>query len=62
MAGAVKQAALLLLASLMGIALACAAIGIAAQRYCQRHYDVVAMLKTFGASAKQIRLLFGTYC
>ncbi|WP_061783282.1 ABC transporter permease, partial [Shewanella putrefaciens] len=46
---------------LMGIALACAAIGIAAQRYCQRHYDVVAMLKTFGASAKQIRLLFGMH-
>ncbi|MBP6519559.1 FtsX-like permease family protein [Shewanella sp.] len=61
-AGAVKRAErFLLLASLMGIALACAAIGIAAQRYCQRHYDVVAMLKTFGASAKQIRLLFGTH-
>ncbi|WP_299001861.1 FtsX-like permease family protein [uncultured Shewanella sp.] len=48
----------LLLACLLGIALACAAIGIAAQRYCQRHYDVVAMLKTFGASARQIRTLF----
>ncbi|MGL4515936.1 MAG: ABC transporter permease, partial [Shewanella sp.] len=61
-ASAVKRAErFLLLASLMGIALACAAIGIAAQRYCQRHYDVVAMLKTFGASAKQIRLLFGTH-
>ena len=59
-ASAVKRAErFLLLASLLGIALACAAIGIAAQRYCQRHYDVVAMLKTFGASAKQIRLLFG---
>ncbi|MGL5390557.1 MAG: ABC transporter permease, partial [Shewanella sp.] len=61
-ASAVKRAErFLLLASLMGIALACAAIGIAAQRYCQRQYDVVAMLKTFGASAKQIRLLFGTH-
>ncbi|SIR13193.1 putative ABC transport system permease protein [Shewanella morhuae] len=61
-AEAVKRAErFLLLASLMGIALACAAIGIAAQRYCQRHYDVVAMLKTFGASAKQIRLLFGMH-
>lgn len=61
-AGAVKRAErFLLLASLMGIALACAAIGIAVQRYCQRHYDVVAMLKTFGASAKQIRLLFGMH-
>lgn len=60
--GAVKRAErFLLLASLLGIALACAAIGIAAQRYCQRHYDVVAMLKTFGASAKQIRSLFGLH-
>ena len=61
-ADAVKRAErFLLLASLLGIALACAAIGIAAQRYCQRHYDVVAMLKTFGASAKQIRTLFGVH-
>ncbi|QSX34962.1 FtsX-like permease family protein [Shewanella avicenniae] len=61
-ASAVKRAErFLLLASLLGIALACAAIGIAAQRYCQRHYDVVAMLKTFGASAKQIRGLFGLH-
>ncbi|WP_417761607.1 ABC transporter permease [Shewanella sp.] len=61
-ASAVKRAErFLLLASLLGIALACAAIGIAAQRYCQRHYDVVAMLKTFGASAKQIRSLFGMH-
>ncbi|ABL99694.1 ABC transporter permease [Shewanella amazonensis] len=51
----------LLLASLLGIALACAAIGIAAQRYCQRHYDVVAMFKTFGASAKEIRTLFALH-
>ncbi|MGL4219814.1 MAG: ABC transporter permease [Shewanella sp.] len=61
-AGAVKRAErFLLLASLLGIALACAAIGIAAQRYCQRHYDVVAMLKTFGASSSQIRCLFGIH-
>ncbi|WP_028775190.1 ABC transporter permease [Shewanella waksmanii] len=61
-AEAVKRAErFLLLASLLGIALACAAIGIAAQRYCQRHFDVVAMLKTFGASRKQIRILFGLH-
>ncbi|OEG75323.1 ABC transporter permease [Shewanella colwelliana] len=61
-ASAVKRAErFLLLASLLGIALACAAIGIAAQRYCQRHFDVVAMLKTFGASSKQIRVLFGVH-
>ncbi|RYV04003.1 ABC transporter permease [Shewanella sp. OPT22] len=59
LAGAIKRAEqFLLLASLLGIALACTAIGIAAQRYCQRHYDAVAMLKTFGASAKQIRFIF----
>ncbi|WP_133406634.1 ABC transporter permease [Parashewanella tropica] len=59
LAGAIKRAErFLLLASLLGIALACTAIGIAAQRYCQRHYDVVAMLKTFGSSAKQIRFIF----
>lgn len=61
-ANAVKRAEqFLLLACLLGIALACAAIGIAAQRYCQRHYDVVAMLKTFGASARQIRILFSVH-
>lgn len=61
-AGAVKRAEqFLLLASLLGIALACAAIGIAAQRYCQRHYDVVAMLKTFGAASAQIWRLFGIH-
>ncbi|MCF1439446.1 MAG: FtsX-like permease family protein, partial [Shewanella sp.] len=61
-AGAVQRAErFLLLASLLGIALACAAIGIAAQRYCQRHYDVVAMLKTFGASGRQIRQLFALH-
>ncbi|WP_394132649.1 ABC transporter permease [Shewanella maritima] len=61
-ASAVKRAErFLLLASLLGIALACAAIGIAAQRYCQRHYDVVAMLKTFGASGKQIRQIFAMH-
>lgn len=61
-ASAVQRAErFLLLSSLLGIALACAAIGIAAQRYCQRHYDVVAMVKTFGASARQIRILFGLH-
>ncbi|MCH4296242.1 ABC transporter permease [Shewanella sp. 3B26] len=61
-AGAVERAErFLLLASLLGIALACAAIGIAAQRYCQRHYDVVAMFKTFGASSKEIRTLFALH-
>ncbi|MFQ6370521.1 ABC transporter permease [Shewanella sp. YIC-542] len=61
-ASAVQRAErFLLLSSLLGIALACAAIGIAAQRYCQRHYDVVAMMKTFGASTQQLRTLFGLH-
>ncbi|BDM64739.1 ABC transporter permease [Shewanella sp. NFH-SH190041] len=61
-AGAVQRAErFLLLASLLGIALACAAIGIAAQRYCQRHYDVVAMLKTFGASSGQVTRIFALH-
>ncbi|MBY5993810.1 FtsX-like permease family protein [Ferrimonas balearica] len=48
----------LLLSALLGIALACAAIGVAARRYCQRHYDVVAMFKTLGASHGQVRGIF----
>lgn len=48
----------LLLSALLGIALACAAIGVAARRYCQRHYDVVAMFKTLGASHNQVRTVF----
>ncbi|MBW3140244.1 FtsX-like permease family protein [Ferrimonas balearica] len=48
----------LLLSALLGIALACAAIGVAARRYCQRHYDVVAMFKTLGASHGQVRTIF----
>ncbi|SDK04702.1 putative ABC transport system permease protein [Ferrimonas sediminum] len=48
----------LLLTALLGIALACAAISVATQRYCQRHYDAVAMLKTLGASHNQVRSIF----
>ncbi|MBY6185984.1 FtsX-like permease family protein [Marinobacter hydrocarbonoclasticus] len=51
----------LLLSALLGIALACAAIGVAARRYCQRHYDVVAMFKTLGASHNQVRAIFVTH-
>ncbi|GAA4900861.1 ABC transporter permease [Ferrimonas pelagia] len=48
----------MLLATLLGIALACGAVGVAARRYCQRHLDVVAMFKTLGASHRQIRRVF----
>ncbi|SHH37815.1 ABC transporter permease [Ferrimonas marina] len=51
----------MLLATLFGIALACAAVGVAARRYCQRHYDVVAMLKTLGASHRQVRGIFALH-
>ncbi|WP_017445554.1 ABC transporter permease [Gayadomonas joobiniege] len=47
-----------LLASLLGVILASVAIAVAASRYCQRHFDLVAILKTQGASAKQIRWVF----
>lgn len=39
-----------LLASLLAIVLAAVAIGVAAQRYAQRHFDPVAIMKTLGAS------------
>ncbi len=51
----------MLLATLLGIALACTAIGVAAQRYCQRHYDAVAMFKTLGASHRQIQEIFALH-
>ncbi|TKB47285.1 FtsX-like permease family protein [Ferrimonas sediminicola] len=51
----------LLLTALLGIALACAAISVATQRYCLRHYDAVAMLKTLGASHNQVRGIFVTH-
>ncbi len=48
----------LLLASLLSIILASIAIGVAAKRYSERHFDVVAILKTFGASKKIILRIF----
>lgn len=51
----------MLLATLLGIILACTAVGVAARRYCQRHYDAVAMFKTLGASHRQIREIFGLH-
>ncbi len=47
-----------LLTSLLAIMLAAVAIAVAAQRYCQRHYDPVAIMKTIGASRQQIRNIF----
>ena len=47
-----------LLASLLAILLAAVAIGVAAQRYAQRHFDPVAIMKTLGASTATIRKVY----
>ncbi len=47
-----------LLASLLGIVLASTAIAVAAARFCERHFDLVAILKTLGANQLQIRWVF----
>ncbi|EKE84326.1 ABC transporter permease, partial [Idiomarina xiamenensis] len=48
----------MLLASLLGVVLAATAVAVAAQRYCQRNYDVVAIIKTLGGSKAQIQRIF----
>ena len=47
-----------LLASLLAIVLAAVSIAVAAQRYSQRHFDPVAIMKTIGASKKQIQWVY----
>ncbi len=51
----------LLLSGLLGVILAAVAIAVAAQRYCQRHYDPVAIFKTLGASSTQVRKIYVTH-
>lgn len=51
----------LLLSGLLGVILAAVAIAVAAQRYCQRHYDPVAIFKTLGASSSQVRKIYVTH-
>ncbi|MDN3639784.1 FtsX-like permease family protein [Simiduia curdlanivorans] len=48
----------LMLASVFGVLLAGIAIAIAAQRFCSRHIDQVALLKSLGAVSGQIRKLY----
>ncbi len=48
----------MLLASLLGVVLAATAVAVAAQRYCQRNYDVVAIFKTLGGQRAQIQKIF----
>ncbi|WP_185976629.1 ABC transporter permease [Catenovulum sediminis] len=47
-----------LLASLLGVVLAATAIAVAAARYCERHFDLVAIFKTLGGSSQQIHFIF----
>ncbi len=47
-----------LLASVLALILAALAIGVSAQRYAQKHYDPVAIMKTLGASSQTIKTLF----
>lgn len=47
-----------LLASLLAIVLAAVSIAVAAQRYSQRHYDPVAIMKTLGATKSTIRWVY----
>jgi putative ABC transport system permease protein len=47
-----------LLASLLAIILAAVSIAVAAQRYSQRHFDPVAIIKTLGASKRSIQKVY----
>jgi len=47
-----------LLASLLAIVLAAVAIAVAAQRYSQRHFDPVAIMKTLGATKTQVQRIY----
>ena len=47
-----------LLASLLAIVLAAVSIAVAAQRYSQRHYDPVAIMKTLGASSQMVKQVY----
>lgn len=47
-----------LLASLLAIVLAAVSIAVAAQRYSQRHFDPVAIMKTLGATKSMIRKVY----
>lgn len=48
----------LMLAAMIGVLLAGVAISIASQQFAQRHTDQVALMKSLGASASQVRLIY----
>lgn len=48
----------LMLAGMIGVLLACVAVSIASQQFAQRHIDQVALIKSLGISALQVRQLY----
>ncbi|RUO19291.1 ABC transporter permease [Aliidiomarina iranensis] len=48
----------MLLASLLGVVLAATAVAVAAQRYAQRNFDAVAVMKTLGGRKSQVGKIF----
>ncbi len=55
-----KAESFLLLGSLFAVLLAGVAIALTAKRYSERHYDYVAILKTFGCTSTEIGIIYLT--
>lgn len=53
-----KAESFLLLGSLFAVLLAGVAIALTAKRYSERHYDYVAILKTFGCTSNEIAVIY----
>tara|TARA_B110000881_G_scaffold206521_1_gene209901 strand:- start:68 stop:2116 length:2049 start_codon:yes stop_codon:yes gene_type:complete len=53
-----KAESFLLLGSLFAVLLAGVAIALTAKRYAERHYDYVAILKTFGCTSNEIGVIY----
>jgi putative ABC transport system permease protein len=53
-----KAESFLLLGSLFAVLLAGVAIALTAKRYSERHYDYVAILKTFGCTSNEIGIIY----
>ena len=53
-----KAESFLLLGSLFAVLLAGVAIALTAKRYSERHFDYVAILKTFGCTSRQISIIY----
>lgn len=46
------------LAAMLAVVLACAAVAISAKHYAQRHFDISALIRTFGLSRRQVWQLY----